>query len=440
MSSLARFGRRQAKRLHSLTARLSARQKLGLLVVAVICALVAIASVAGQVGHRDLAAGRAAGREPGRRGASVPAGRRSAPGQPGVGPRSADRRGAAAAPGARGGGEGTAVGRGPAPGAHRHHRERRPADPGRRGADAARAEPGDRGAGAALPEPHPAGADAGRRARPTDLLGLLHIVRRRKPKLSIVLGAGPSVVWLGYALEKLGRLVVVEHDAEQVTQVRALLKAHGLGAVEVRHAPLTELAFDGRTVDWYDVDTLDGLQDVDLLRGGRSHRHRTRCRRPCTRWAAGWPRARRSWSRRRPRTAPRQGGFEGLTAERRLIGKYTALSYTPAMTTALGRERRHAPAAGDGEGVVASCARGAPASGRRGPARDLSGAEVLGDVRGAVRRVRDADALRLGLAVDDVGAVTRALHPGGDDLRRRCGSPTRCSRSSARCSRPPWPG
>ena len=49
MSSLARFGRRQATRLHSLRSRLSARQKLGIVVVGVICVLVATASVAGQV-------------------------------------------------------------------------------------------------------------------------------------------------------------------------------------------------------------------------------------------------------------------------------------------------------------------------------------------------------------------------------------------------------
>jgi len=102
-------------------------------------------------------------------------------------------------------------------------------------------------------------------AGPTDLLDLMHLVRSRSPKLAVALGAGPQTVWLGYAVENGGRLVVVEHDGDKAAQTRDLLLAHGLTAVEVRHAPLTELSVDGTTVDWYDVDALDGLQDIGLL-------------------------------------------------------------------------------------------------------------------------------------------------------------------------------
>ena len=57
--------------------------------------------------------------------------------------------------------------------------------------------------------PMPAGAAL----NPTDLLGLLHIARSRAPRLTVVLGGGPSTVWLGYALEAAGgRLVAVDHD------------------------------------------------------------------------------------------------------------------------------------------------------------------------------------------------------------------------------------
>ena len=131
---------------------------------------------------------------------------------------------------------------------------------------------------------------------PTDLLGLMHMVRSRSPKLAVVLGPGPSTVWLGYALEQGGRLVVVDHDAERAAQTRALLLAHGLTAVEVLHAPLAELSVEGRTVDWYDVDALDGLQDIDLLvvDGPAPEADRTGA---CTCWAAGSPRAPRSWWR-----------------------------------------------------------------------------------------------------------------------------------------------
>lgn len=168
---------------------------------------------------------------------------------------------------------------------------------------------------------------------PTDLLGLLHIVRRRAPRLTVVLGAGPAVVWLGYALEKSGRLVVVEHDAEQAAQARTLLAGHALTSVEVLHAPLAELTLDGRSADWYDVDALDGLQDINLLLVDGPAAGDTLApalhvlgRRLATGAAVVIEEA--------PRVAPRQGGFDGLTAERRLIGKYTALAYTPALTTA----------------------------------------------------------------------------------------------------------
>ena len=100
---------------------------------------------------------------------------------------------------------------------------------------------------------------------PTDVLSLMHLVRSRTPKLTVLLGAGPSAVWLGYALEKGGRLVVVEHDAERAEQTRTLLRSHNLKAVEVLHAPLTDLSVEGRTVDWYDVDALDTLADIDML-------------------------------------------------------------------------------------------------------------------------------------------------------------------------------
>jgi len=102
-------------------------------------------------------------------------------------------------------------------------------------------------------------------ATPTDLLGLMHLVRSRAPKLAVALGAGPSSVWLGYALKNGGRLVVVEHDADRAARTRAVLLGHGLTAVEVLHAPLTELSVEDSTVDWYDVDALADLRDIDLL-------------------------------------------------------------------------------------------------------------------------------------------------------------------------------
>jgi predicted O-methyltransferase YrrM len=168
-------------------------------------------------------------------------------------------------------------------------------------------------------------------ADPADLLGLLHIVRRRQPELVVALGAGPLTVWLGYAVEKAGgRLVAVEHDRETAEQSRAMLLAHSLTAVEIVHAPTTELSVDGRTVDWYEVDALDALHDIDLLVVDGP--------------ATALPPALHVLGRRLApgaavvvdgspatdgRVAPRQSGFEALTPEPALAGRYTTLSSPP---------------------------------------------------------------------------------------------------------------
>ncbi|MGX6604148.1 class I SAM-dependent methyltransferase [Micromonosporaceae bacterium Da 78-11] len=180
--------------------------------------------------------------------------------------------------------------------------------------------------------PMPAGATL----CPTDLLGLVHIARSRKPELAVALGSGPSTIWLGYALEQTGsRLVAVDHDGPRADGTRAMLLAHGLTAVEVRHAPLAELSVDGRTVDWYDVDALDGLRDIDLLFVDGSiapstpdaltpalHVLGRRLATDAAVVADEMPAA-------ESRVAPRQGGFP-LTAQRRLAGRWTTLAYPKA--------------------------------------------------------------------------------------------------------------
>jgi predicted O-methyltransferase YrrM len=165
-------------------------------------------------------------------------------------------------------------------------------------------------------------------ASPADLLGLLHVVRSRRPDMVVALGAGAATVWLAYALEAAGRLVVVEHDAERAAQTRNLLLAHGLTAVEVLHAPLTELSLDGRGADWYDVDALDGLHGIDLLivdgpAGPESLAPALHVL--ARRLTAGGAVV----VEEGPRPAPRQGGF---AAERPPVGRWTELTPSPAMS------------------------------------------------------------------------------------------------------------
>lgn len=169
---------------------------------------------------------------------------------------------------------------------------------------------------------------AGGTLNPTDLLGLLTIATGRGPRLTVALGSGPATVWLGYALEAAGgRLVAVDHDPDRAESTRALLREHGLEAVEVRHAAAAELTVDGRTVEWYDVDALDGLQEIDLLVVDGTVAPGAEALAPALhvlgrRLAGG---AAVVVDEAPARIAPRQGGF-GLTEQRRLAGRWTTLA------------------------------------------------------------------------------------------------------------------
>ena len=185
--------------------------------------------------------------------------------------------------------------------------------------------------------PMPAGAPL----HPSDLLGLVHAARGRAPKLTVALGSGPATVWLGYALERDGgKLVAVDHDRARADGTRALLLAHGLTAVEVRHAPLADLTIDGKDIDWYDVDALDGLRDVGLLVvDGSLAPSGPDALAPAVQVFGRWlasdaaivvdeaPDPERFGAE--GRVAPRQGGT-ALTTQRRLAGRWTTLAYSPS--------------------------------------------------------------------------------------------------------------
>jgi predicted O-methyltransferase YrrM len=102
---------------------------------------------------------------------------------------------------------------------------------------------------------------------PTDLLGLLHLVRTRRPRLVLELGSGTSTVWLAYVLKEIGgRLISLDHDAGYAAKTQAHLAEHGLSDVaEVREAPLEPVLLEGRSFPWYASAALDDLRGVDLL-------------------------------------------------------------------------------------------------------------------------------------------------------------------------------
>jgi predicted O-methyltransferase YrrM len=162
---------------------------------------------------------------------------------------------------------------------------------------------------------------------PTDLLGLVHFARIRPAGLTVALGSGPSTVWLGYALQ--GRLIAIDHDLDRVAATRDLLREHGLTGVEVRHAPKASLPMDGKPLDWYEVEALEDLRDIGLLVvDGTLAPSGPDALTPALqvlggRLAEG---AAVLVDEVPTRVAPRQGGGAGLTSQRRLAGRWTALS------------------------------------------------------------------------------------------------------------------
>lgn len=101
----------------------------------------------------------------------------------------------------------------------------------------------------------------------TDLLAVIDLVDRYKPRLIVELGSGASSIWLGYAVKaQSGRVVSIEHDATYASETRGQLARHGLeGPVEVRDAPLSDVGLPDHVTPWYDPDAFGDLMEIDLL-------------------------------------------------------------------------------------------------------------------------------------------------------------------------------
>src|SRR5262245_37885881 len=97
-----------------------------------------------------------------------------------------------------------------------------------------------------------------------------HLIRRHRPRLVLELGSGSSTVLFAAALRAngVGRVVSIEHDGEHVERTRAMLeRADLLDRVELAHAPLGDLAPNGRTFQWYDLGANLGplTEKIDFL-------------------------------------------------------------------------------------------------------------------------------------------------------------------------------
>lgn len=87
-----------------------------------------------------------------------------------------------------------------------------------------------------------------------ELLDVLHLIRTRRPRLVLELGAGAATVWMAYAVEESGgRLISLDPDPSRVERTRAALAAHQLSEVaEVRLGTVSS-------------NVLAGVHDIGLL-------------------------------------------------------------------------------------------------------------------------------------------------------------------------------
>jgi len=116
----------------------------------------------------------------------------------------------------------------------------------------------------AAPLPLPGGWAAG-----TDLLGeTLRIIALQRPQRVVELGSGLSTLVLAGALRRQGSgtLVSIDADLEYLQRTQAQLRSLGLSEwVDLRHAALKSIAFEGIERPWYDPERLADLQGIDLL-------------------------------------------------------------------------------------------------------------------------------------------------------------------------------
>jgi predicted O-methyltransferase YrrM len=101
------------------------------------------------------------------------------------------------------------------------------------------------------------------------LLWLAGDVLEHRPRTVVDLGSGQSSVWMAAAMRTAGydgRVIGVDHDELFAQGTRELARRQGVEDwLTVIHAPLREQVIEGRSVRWYDLDALAGIDDIDLL-------------------------------------------------------------------------------------------------------------------------------------------------------------------------------
>lgn len=96
---------------------------------------------------------------------------------------------------------------------------------------------------------------------------LVSLLLEHRPRLVVELGTGTSTLVASYCLQHSeGKIKSFENDAHFAQQSRESLQEHGLADfAEVIVAPLKPTEINGTSWIWYDVSTMQNLQNIDML-------------------------------------------------------------------------------------------------------------------------------------------------------------------------------
>lgn len=99
------------------------------------------------------------------------------------------------------------------------------------------------------------------------LAHLISLAEERKPRRILELGSGTSTIWLGYLCREFGgSLVTLDHLEKYLAATQTAVDRHNLNhQVEGRLAPLQKINCDGTSFNWYALEALNDLSDIDML-------------------------------------------------------------------------------------------------------------------------------------------------------------------------------
>jgi predicted O-methyltransferase YrrM len=99
------------------------------------------------------------------------------------------------------------------------------------------------------------------------LAHMLALIEECQPQRILELGSGTSTIWAGYLCRKFGgKIVTLDHLEHYLNLTRTAVDRHQLNdVIESRLAPLHPTDCHGRTFNWYSTDSLQDLQDIDMV-------------------------------------------------------------------------------------------------------------------------------------------------------------------------------